>query len=1283
MISHSQHPSIATAFLQQVRSHTARIGYRRHLREQLKRTLPAYLLPTLATLPLAIELKVDLASASLATLLDGRGQVALYGSPGSGRSLALRQLAWRWAMGGDGPTPLLLDLAHHDQMRLAPSAIVIDALIAAGENVQAEGTSIQTRGRWLLLVDGWEALSEDRRSEWHAFLLTCAQTWPGSQQLISVPDDSVWPTHAEASMVAPNDAQLESMVAALLPQHDPTPILAALAPDAPLAALRASTTDLVLLAGRYPHLHLPRCRADVWQWAYEQFVAVPADPQSNDWLRSHPIMRRYRLARDLAAATPERLTQLASLSPTERATVAAFLVELLPDPNLLYAALWGTDRPAREDLLTIGRCMRARQRIQHWQTTQGPVRVADSWEGRTLVALAEQAATHDAATLLHEFEPLLRHLTQHALSGNEAAHTELVELLQHLPASIAAPQLLVVLDAAHVNPAQRWAAGDALLATQPPDAWWQTLLQETDYDALSAAARCYLLSLATPHTRLLLDERACDWLRALCDDRVAGSARQARVSTTLLADAALAPELRAGAVTLLDAESADDAHALISITYRDAPTPVRHAVLLSVEHRSPEEAIELLCRTVLDATAPDETRLEAVESLARYRVASASIGLANCALVPSLPLWGRLRALALLAQRRGAAMLLRKLLRLAPAHDSVRAAAVEALTAQVDALRDQPLPIELVETALNRSMPLARRSAARALGLLGIADTARALDVLARLVESDPGDIALLEHVITAAGLLEDEAAVPLLAPMLGASAYAHLRRAWTEQIHQCQGVAPEDWPLATMPPDRRQMIATTYARCESRADRPSAMDELLQLHAIHLSDAAAAALTRIGGEAACAELRYALLAAPDAAAPALIAALNTIDGGPSTLIVLLEDADATRAAPLRWLIVQQLAASADAYTLQRLLAITATDPFARGALARALGGRNDSCSLPLLRQLSEQPAEDPYVRAEAIAALGALTDPAVQTSLLLVVIDHKAPLSLRHAAAAALPAGISAETRLMLREMVRLDRPPAPLLAGLLEALGAARDRESLPLMLRYCQHEQPDVAQAALTAIAHVGDSSIIPVLVHIAQSPVAEPIVRIQAQGVLLRIGGEEFAPFLQPSLEASLLPLQLQALEHLLAVCPHNPLVLATLRNQATPLPVRQRIVRALTEQHTACSSPDIPNLLCALLADSSEDDTLRMLVAELFATARWDSEEKEITTSAVCATLLAATQAANTAPELRWRCINALTAFATPEAWLGLSRLAADRDQPEDTRDWATQAHIAGLCFKTT
>jgi HEAT repeat protein len=211
---------------------------------------------------------------------------------------------------------------------------------------------------------------------------------------------------------------------------------------------------------------------------------------------------------------------------------------------------------------------------------------------------------------------------------------------------------------------------------------------------------------------------------------------------------------------------------------------------------------------------------------------------------------------------------------------------------------------------------------------------------------------------------------------------------------------------------------------------------------------------------------------------------------------------------------------------------------------------------------------------------------------------------------------------------------------------------------MLRYAQDETADVAQAAIDALAEIGDAGATPDLVRITLNPNADRAVRLEAVGALIRLGGAQFRPLLQNYLEQGALPLRLQAFEHLAAISDAPGELLAILADHEWPLLLRLRVVERFGDDARA-----MPALL-AILQDHEDDAHLRCLTAEAIGDARY---------VAALPALVALAERDGTPDSVRLRCIAAIGAIGGTASWLALSRLAENSARMPIAAYWATRA----------
>jgi hypothetical protein len=695
---------------------------------------------------------------------------------------------------------------------------------------------------------------------------------------------------------------------------------------------------------------------------------------------------------------------------------------------------------------------------------------------------------------------------------------------------------------------------------------------------------------------------------------------------------------------------------------------VRSAALATLDGLPDNERLLVLSRVLATPELDGGALHDALDRLEPLAQGEASALLARCVLSDSLPIDGRLRALALLARRGAGPILLTRLVRVAGLHPAVRTAIVTWLgrLAVVGAAPD------LRDLALDASLaPPLRYAAIGALGSIGRLAEAReiALAPLLRLLVEPRADHLLLLAAIQAVGQIGSAVAIPVLESLVYEGATDRLRTAWQALIPQLIQLAPEHWQAAQLPAAEWLALQTMMAEGETPADRPGSFYELVERQAEAVRAAAAAALSDLARadinvcNEAARILHLALRERLSATlARRLLAALARLrpDGGLGDLGRLL--ADGTLDTTVRWLAIEQLGEHSEAApVLLRYLQAGSIDSFLAVKLAEQVGRIGAPEALTPLRQLADR-ASDMQLREAATAALGQLNDASVEDTLLHMLNDGNLPLALRVVATTALPSPLEASTRQSLRESLRNNRPPAPLAAAMLRALGRSLDREAMPMLLHYAQSEQPGEALAAIAALGQLKDESISPILVRIHQNPNLAPEVRLAAAGALLHLIGNEAMPLLQQAVGANNLSLQIQAFDLLSEARPAAAQLRSPLVDRSAPLVLRLRAVAVALTQGSA------QHHLEDILASGQEPLQLRVLIASAFAR---NNAVASVDLLSIIALSLA------TPPLLRLRAINALAAIATTAegrtAQAALGRIAQDMNPPGERWIWATQA----------
>ncbi len=1173
--------------------------YHSSLRERMAAYPLFQMLPPLIHLPL---FSIDGCQFDAAAPFRSSPAVALCGPVGSGRSLALAQIAWHWARKEQSTPVLPLPLAQVDNPALAPRTVVATLLSTTGLPLPLEShMGAASRQPWVLLVDEWETLPPARRADWRAFLLSLPSLWPGAQVVLSLPNTGeTWGNVQVWNLASPDQERRELWLSRLLPNHDPTPLQEALQAGAPLDTLGQRLRDLVLLALSYPHDGVPDTRAQLYQRARVLLRNANPNQHQHGSNGHHPTeqhldtvstlspLRHYDMARDIAGANDP--TMLSHLEPTDRAEVGLLLAGLLPDPQPVLRQLWQAETAS--DLFSLVVCFRER-----------PAHIP-AWGVEVLEVVAAQTMHGPGQHMLALLAPVLPDLFKAASDALE--EKRLCLLLARVAPLLDTPALLALLDDGALRAALRWTVVDVLLQQVAEVA---RLLRQASPppDELSCAARGYMLALGSSADRRYLAEHTDMrvWVAALYGERVSNE-RRLQVAQTLLYDPATPDSLRQAAMTLLPDANDETTLALLKRVGVDHDPTIRQTALEALHARAPHQSLDLLSSIMLRAESSWEAQRDALEQVASCHTRAANALLVRGALGTVLPLAGRGRALVLLAQHTPAAAAL--LLRLVPMETLPPLLRAVALRLLAQGGTTSALPA-LCRVAVERTAPaLVRQAAVGALGYLGqhAAVQAAVLEGLQAAFASAGIDTALKVAVLRAVGTIATPKAIPLLRAILERETFERVRIAWCTLAPALETAPSDTWQAVAMPEEARLVLLDACSAGGIEAENPTSFKEFIEQAVSQVRLAAVDALVRVGQSAAPeapAQLRpalqgmlFALLqdAPPYEMRPILaaIAQLSSTNGS-NELRALL--GNQMLDPMIRWLAVERLGAHpASEPVLIRALHDQTLDPFIKGHIALMLGQHQTSQAMLALRTLAGQTDAPAHMRTQAILALSPIADPIATETLLAVVMDSSALPALRGTAARALPPDLATETRRWFRDVLHREQEPPDLVIGVLAALGRARDQEALVHILRYAQSEQSAVALAALEAIASIGDSSVAPTLVRISQSTVFAEPVRLHAVIALLRLCGAEYLPFLRRFLDSAVLPLQLQALDCLLSLWPDDSHTMVLVANQDAPLVLR---LRALEEVGPDSVGDHLPTL-CSLLLNQAEAPSLRRSIAVL-------------------------------------------------------------------------------------
>lgn len=1244
--------------------------YHSTLREHIEGHPLLQMLPSLINLPL---FSTDGYPFEAADTFTYSPMVALSGAVGSGRSLALAQVAWHFAQKEQSTPVLTLPLAHVDIPAIAPRAVVSTMLDQTGLPMPIENNSSSSSQQpWILLIDGWETLPPPRRDVWRAFLLALPKYWPGAQVVITLPNmRGQWGGFQIWSLAGPDQHRRKAWLSHLLPNHDVTPLLKNLRPGGTLDMLGQRLRDLLLLALTYPNDGLPTTRDHLYQRAHTLLHStgnfsqnhghnrMQPDPQNLIALSHVSPLRHYDIARGIAHSN--NIDQLDNLEDIDRAEVGLLLSGLLTDVQPLFRRLW--DMETEASLLSLIMCFR-----------EHPAHIPD-WGIEVLEVVAAQTTQKTHQRMLVLLAPVLPTLFK---TASDAIDTKrLCRLLARVAPVLPTPALLALLDDGDILAVLRWIVVDVLL--QQVSELGPIIFQAPPPpDDLSRAARGYMLVLGNSTDRQLLanDVGMADWITALQNETVPHR-RRLHVAHTLLNDLDTTDPLRAAAFKLLTHASDEDTMALLKRMGANSDHTLRHMALDTLQSRAPQQSLDLLGSILLSAESSWEAQHDALKQIAMVNTKESYALLVRAGLGTLLSLELRGQALVLLAHHSAAASNL--LLRLSAME--TLPPVIRATTVHLLALRGETRAIPLLcRVAAALAPTLVRQAAVAALGLLG-KEPAVQPTVLAGLQAAFAAagvDPALKIAILQALGTIATPRAIPLLRNILEGETFERVHTTWLTLAPTLEETPVTEWQTVTMPNEAQQVLLDMLSEGSTDAENPTSFQELVEQSVSRVRLAAIDALVQTGLAAppnAPAQLRPALQALlftlfkeipAHEARPILagIAQLST-DGGRSELHALLNNQ--TLSPLVRWLAIENLGSNPNnEAVLVRTLQDDTLDSFIKGHVALVLGQHHTSRAVLALRNVAGQVGAPEHLRTQAVLALSPIADPIAAETLLSVVMDTSASATLRGTAARALPTDMPTETRRWLREVLRREHEPPDLITGVLMALGQARDQESLVHMLRYAQSEQSAVALAALEAIAQIGDSSVAPTLVHISQSTVFDEPIRLQAVIALLRLCGAEYLPFLRRFLDSPVLPLQLQALDCLLSLWPDEAHTLVLVANQAAPLVLRLRALEELTPAET-----HLPTL-CDLLLNRDEAPALRLGIASLVGRT---GHPEAVATLAQC---LGQPDLPIT---LQRRCVAALATLAqheTTETCVALAHhtlglLAEDMALPDAARSWSSEA----------
>ncbi|ABU58370.1 HEAT repeat domain-containing protein [Roseiflexus castenholzii] len=911
-----------------------------------------------------------------------------------------------------------------------------------------------------------------------------------------------------------------------------------------------------------------------------------------------------------------RLALLDDLSAADRTTVAVRLAVRADDPRALIRFLWRRAAVTPEYLLTLVACLKAIDDASAF------------WVIRTTTALAEgRAGDRTASSVLQallDCLPMLDAALDQIVQRQRSPLRLLRRLFEALTPELALPRLMRLAFDEATPTALAWAAADRLAECLSGTA---TILDPPTTPA-AHARWLYVDALMGAAGIQTQDAAALPSFAAT----TAGAARCERLGCALLANTNLSPAIRLAAVDLL-LQQATPPWTVIVGACADEQETVRRGALARIGSSSAREAMAMLVRLALRSDMPIDVRLMAVIRLSAETQWDVAPVLQRCARDASLPLAGRLRAAAALGRRSANLPRLLALMRDPQAHLEVRAAAARA------AAFPSAAPY-LVRLALDPATPAPVVTALwNALATPACRATLPGMrSALVRLLDAARADVALTLALIRVAGAVGGDEAIAALTSLAGSGAITRLRSAVPPDLLDLPVEACLEYPL--LPPPMRTRLLTALATAPTPAEQPTTLAQFLAREADLVRCAAIEALTLSNNARARAAILIALRHAPSpGVATALAEALDLLGSLQDMLQVVVDpELDAT----LRWHVADRLAQRVDGPTLIREAWVRSDlDAFGRELIIDALVRHDAKASAPFFMRLANDPGESLIFRERALMALDGVTDASLEDPLVRLVNDVDLDPGLRGRAAASLPAPLSPAICSTLRDLARTDAP-APLLIGVLQALGRARDAAALPILVRYSLDHRAAIAQTAVEALAANGDNSISPLLVRVALSPQANAAVKLVALESLVRLGEPDAGRLLRPYLRNYPIIFQMRAFRLLANAGQVSNEAERLVRDRLCPTPLR---LCAL--EYLPCSA-SAGALLAALLRDAGENPVVRAAAA-----ARLPARDYG-------AALTEAALDTTTPIIVRTACLAGLGASGDADALLALSALA-ERD----------------------
>jgi len=1079
--------------------------------------------PLTQLLPVAFELPLGIDLDPVALLSDPR-HLAIIGPIGSGRSLALAQIARRWLDSSPGIPLVRLVLSEIDSLSLTPRAITARALA----RLNLAPNPLEHNLPCLLLVDDWEALPLARRAIWQRFLTQLTERWPQARVVLTLPPGELWPEFRHYALAPLSAERLAAWITSLFPHSNPGDILALFERD-PLVLLRERPAEILMLALTQPLSGWPVSRAALYERmaAFISPILATASDQAH-WRVGHAAYYQYRQAIQLAGQSDPDPSIIRRADPQWRALCVPLAFGAAPDPRPLMIGLTNAHLSMPERLLLLARALRERPRL-------------DPALSRPIIDEICQYGG-DPLTMLVPVLPII------LIDIGRAQPAQLDALLERIIDRLAPTAgtilLTTLLDAGDAPPSLRWQAIELLCRRRilPPP------LPEYA-DLISQAGRC-LLAISQPDTLDQLANPALHLGLRLLLSGAAGEERQHRIARHLLDRHSLPANVRALAPAALPATELGRAAS-------DPMAEVRQAAR-SVWLRTGN--IQQLARFIIQPNHLWQARDEALADLASTPAGHTI--LASFALSNRLSLDLRLRAINWLSRLQHSANILKRLLTSTSEPTVIRAMAARGLAHHHNAV------IILRPFLQPHHPPLLRRVVAQTLGVIACSHHATAQAARAALLNrlhQPELDATLSVYTVTALGQCGGRQALSMLGRLLAPVHGVQLLEMWIKALPAL--IKPEDqWLAQANEPTIRALLADLIVTTDTidgiaaaPLDRPSA---LIARHVLRVSRAVVRAICTLSH-------RYPSLA------PAIMALLEIAlrdDSAPRPLADMLNAlphcdlAAIARSAvtdpPLRVAALQALAAQPESCQQLIRLAEDGDDNLARAALEILTPPFTPTVKEALLRLANSTRNE--AVRLAALHALGRSADPAITPALMSIATNEQETLLMR---SAALDAAVDVPSQLLIEWMTT---QPEPMRSAILRALSRSDQPLPIHLLHRLAFDAERACALAAVQALAGHGEAAN-PILSRIVHSH-PDLTARLAAANALRQHATPGVITVCTEALLAPYPALQTQAFTLLANIDPcHSAL------RQALIDPQAPTILRLLALKHLSAINPSDPHI----------------------------------------------------------------------------------------------------------